>query len=109
MSTIEGETLTGQLDDLLATGRQMLAGARDGDWDRAVTHQGNCHSLAEALFARPVAAADAAAIADVIGQLMEFHREVMALCTGSRDTFIHDIENLNQGRQAVGKYTANSG
>ncbi|MBT8116830.1 MAG: flagellar protein FliT, partial [Gammaproteobacteria bacterium] len=103
------DSLARQLDDLLVAGRQMLAAAREGDWSRADTLQSQCHRMAEALFAEPVPAASAAAVAETIGELMELHNEVMQLCSHTREDFMQEIGNLNQGRQAVSEYTSNSG
>ena len=102
-------TLPERLDELLDCGRQMLAAAREGDWDQAGQLQAQCHSRAEALFAKPVTADDAADIAETIAQLMELHKEVQRLCTKARGDFMRDIDKLNQGRQAVSEYSANSG
>jgi len=109
VSAAARDSLAQQLDDLLAAGRQMLAAARDGEWDKADTLQTQCHHMSEALFAEPVPAASAAAVADVIGQLMEQHSEAMQLCSHAREDFMQEIGNINQGRQAVSEYSSNSG
>jgi hypothetical protein len=109
MSSTGTDSVTGQLEQLLATGRQMLAVARDGDWDSAGELQARCHSLAQALFASPVPAADVAAVAKCIGELQALQQQVMDLCTGARDGFTRDIDALKQGRHAVTEYSANSG
>lgn len=98
-----------QLHDLLDAGRQMLAVAKAGDWSRAAEIQADCHRRAEALFAKPLSATDAAAVADAIEQLMDLHGQVMHLCTGAHDDLMQDMDELNQGRQAVAEYSANSG
>lgn len=102
-------SLCRQLDDLLEAGRQMLAVAQDGDWAHANELQADCHGRAEALFAQPLNATDAAAIADGIAQLMEMHTEVMRLCMAARDDSMQDIDSFKHGRQAVSVYSANSG
>jgi hypothetical protein len=33
----------------------------------------------------------------------------MELCSNARENFMQDMDDLNQGRQAVAQYTANSG
>ena len=87
----------------------MLAAAREGDWSRADTLQSQCQRMAEALFAEPVPATSAAAVADVIGQLTEQHHEAMQLCSHAREDFMNEIGSLNQGRQAISEYSSNSG
>jgi hypothetical protein len=98
-----------QLDDLLDAGRQMLAVAQAGDWARANELQADCQCRATALFAEPVSATDAATFASGISQLMDMHAEVMRLCVAARDDSLQEIDSLNHGRQAVSKYSANSG
>ena len=98
-----------QLHDLLDAGRQMLAVAEAGDWSRAADIQADCHRRAEALFTEPLSAMDAAAAADGINQLMILHDQVMELCSDARENFMQDMDELNQGRQAVAQYSANSG
>ena len=97
------------MHDLLDAGRQMLAVAQAGEWNRAADIQADCHRRAEALFAEALSATDAAAVADAIKQLMDLHGQVMHLCTSARDDFMQDMGELNQGRQAVAEYSANSG
>ena len=87
----------------------MLAAAREGDWGRTGELQALCHSLAEALFEKPVTADASATTADTIAQLMELNKEVQQLCLNARGGFIRDIDKLNQGRQAVSEYSSNSG
>jgi hypothetical protein len=98
-----------QMHGLLDAGRQMLAVAKAGEWNRANDIQADCHRRAEALFAEPLSATDAAAVADGINQLMNLHDQVMELCSNARENFMQDMDDLNQGRQAVAQYTANSG
>ena len=99
-----------QLHDLLDAGRQMLAVAEAGEWGRANEIQADCHRRAEALFATgSLNAAEAAAVAQGIQELMDLHGQVMQLCSSAREDFLQDIGDLNQGRQAVAQYTANSG
>jgi hypothetical protein len=102
-------SLDRQLHDLLEAGRQMLAVAQDGDWARANELQADCHGRAEALFAHPLNATDAAVIADGIAQLMEMHGEVVRLCMAARDDSMQEIGDFNHGRQAISEYSANSG
>ena len=90
-------------------GRQMLAAARAGDWDRTGELQADCHRIAAELFAQPVSATDARAVADGIGELKSLHDEVMQLCRSARENYMDEIDGLNQGRQGVDAYTANSG
>ena len=87
----------------------MLAVAEAGDWGRANDIQADCHRRAEALFAESLSATDAAAVADGINQLMILHDQVMELCSNARENFKQDMDDLNQGRQAVAQYAANSG
>jgi hypothetical protein len=103
------EVIDDQLDTLLAAGRQMLAEARDGEWDRVAEFQAQCYRLAEKLFAKPVAAADAAAVTAAVSEVMELHREVTVLCKDTHDATMQGLGSLNVGRRAVSKYTANSG
>jgi len=98
-----------QMHDLLDAGRQMLAVAKAGEWSRANDIQADCHRRAEALFAEPLSATDAAAVADGINQLIILHDQVMELCSNARENFMQDMDELNQGRQAVAEYSANSG
>ena len=100
-------TINDQLDTLLAIGRQMLAVARDGDWDRAGELQAKCLGLAEDLFDKPVAAADATAVVTAVSEVMELHREVTVLCRDSRDAAMQGLDSLKQGRQAVTEYSSN--
>ena len=98
-----------QMHDLLDAGRQMLAVAKAGDWDLANDIQADCHRRAEALFAKPLSTSDAAVAAEGVEELITLHAQVMELCSNARDDFIQDMDELNQGRQAVAQYTANSG
>ena len=98
-----------QLHELLVAGRQMLAVAEAGEWGRANEIQADCHRRAEALFANPLSNADAAAAAKCVEELLAMHAQVIDLCSSARESSMQDMGELNQGRQAVAQYTANSG
>ena len=87
----------------------MLAVARDGDWGKATELQADCQRRAHALFEQTISQKDAAAVADVVEQLKAMHDEVMRLCNMAREDSMQPIGDLNQGRQAVSAYSANSG
>ena len=108
MSTHAEEPVKRQLEHLLASGRQMLAVAGDGDWGKATELQADCQRRAHALFEQTISEADAAEVADVIEQLKAMHDEVMRLCNHAREDSMQAIGGLNQGRQAVNEYSANS-
>ncbi len=103
------EPVRRQLEQLLASGRQMLAVAGDGDWGKATELQADCQRRAHALFEQTISVEDAAAVADVVEQLKAMHDEVMRLCSLAREDSMQAIGGLNQGRQAVNEYSANSG
>lgn len=103
------EPVRRQLEQLLASGRQMLAVAGDGDWGKATELQADCQRRAHALFEQTISVEDAAAVADVVEQLKAMHDEVMRLCSLAREDSMQTIGGLNQGRQAVNEYSANSG
>ena len=109
MSTHGEEPVRRQLEHLLASGRQMLAVAGDGDWVKATELQADCQRRAHALFEQTISVEDAAAVADVVEQLKAMHDEVMRLCSLAREDSMQAIGGLNQGRQAVNEYSANSG
>ena len=109
MCTTQNTSIRYQLDALLDTGRQMFASASDGDWDKVSECQASCHARATAIFSNPLSVTDAAAVADAVNTVLALHKEVMQLCRQSRDTHLQDLDSLNQGRQAVNEYTANSG
>ena len=98
-----------QLDELLAAGRQMLAVAEAGEWGRANEIQTECQRRAEALFAEPLGTAEATAAAKGVEELIALHAQVIELCSSARDNSMQDMDEFNQGRQAVAQYTANSG
>ena len=98
-----------QMHDLLDTGRQMLAVAQAGDWNRANEIQAECHRRAEALFVNALSTSEAVVAAEGVEELIALHAQVMALCSNAREHFMQDMDELNQGRQAVAQYTANSG
>jgi len=108
MSTHDEAPVKRQLDHLLASGRQMLAVAGEGDWGKATELQADCQRRAQALFEQTISVADAAEVADVIEQLKAMHDEVMRLCKAAREDSIQAIDGLNQGRQAVNEYSSNS-
>jgi len=108
MSTHAEAPVKRQLEHLLTSGRQMLAVAGDGDWGKASELQADCQRRAHALFEQTIRVEDAAAVADVIEQLKALHDEVMRLCDAAREDSMQAIGGLNQGRQAVNEYSANS-
>jgi len=103
------EPVRRQLEQLLASGRQMLAVAGDGDWGKATELQADCQRRAHALFEQTINVEDAAAVADGVEQLKAMHDEVMRLCSLAREDSMQAIGGLNQGRQAVNEYSSNSG
>lgn len=108
MSTHGEAPVKQQLENLLASGRQMLAVAGDGDWGKATELQADCQRRAHALFEQTIRVEDAAAVANVIEQLKTMHDEVMRLCNHAREDSMQAIGGLNQGRQAVNEYSENS-
>jgi hypothetical protein len=108
MSTNSDMPVRRQLEHLLASGRQMLAVAGEGDWGKATELQADCQRRAHALFEQTISVANAADVAEVIEQLKVMHDEVMRLCNTAREDSMQAIGGLNQGRQAVNEYSSNS-
>ena len=96
------------LDRLMVAGRQMLADAQAGEWERAGRLQDECRAGAERLLQGDIPREDLDAVALAVRELLILHEQTTQLCRDSREACVVSIEEFSHGRKAVNAYAENS-
>ncbi|MGB5338614.1 MAG: flagellar protein FliT [Gammaproteobacteria bacterium] len=97
-----------QLAELHAASVRMLKLAQAGDWVSVSQLQEQQQALAERLFAEPVDAADAAAVADMVKTVMDINAQISDLGRKAREGCLVKAGEQQLRRHAMQQYTKNS-
>ena len=97
-----------QLDVLVEVSRRLQDSAEAGDWE-AVNHlQEKSRQLAGELFAAVITAADVQAVTTAVNEVLKINKCVVDMGTETRDIYLGELDQFQQGRRAVKEYSANT-
>lgn len=100
----ERVTQTQQLAAVLEQTRDMVALARDGEWDRVAELERGRRDGLQQCFADPVSEEQGELVAEALAVILHLNEELMALLGDARDSVLASGIQQSRTRAAVGTY-----
>lgn len=97
----------GGLDEALDLTNNMLASAKDGQWERVSELSNQRVQCLHAFFSTTVELDDALSIAEQVLSLQAMDRQLMVLCDAQREELSKRLHELNDNKRGAAAYLVN--